>query len=121
MLNRIWELDRVFTNLLLTQQELVGRERVGSKLIKRQAAAATPLERVVRSGVLSSHQRGVLTRVRNFLRPGEPQREIARLCAQLERLAIRKAAVPQRAVNRSFNTSTRPELLASIHRPTPVR
>jgi hypothetical protein len=112
LLNRIWELDRVFTNLLLTQQKLVRRERIGSKVIKRHDLAATPLERVVRSGVLSSQQRGAITRARNRLRPGELQREIARLCAQLERLALAKTAAPQRAVNRSFNATDRPELLA---------
>ena len=112
LLNRIWELDRVFTNLLLTQQKLVRRERIGSKVIKRHDPAATPLERVVRSGVLSSQQRGAITRARNRLRPGELQREIARLCVQLERLALVKIAAPQRAVNRSFNATDRPELLA---------
>jgi hypothetical protein len=112
LLNRIWELDRVFTNLLLTQQKLVRRERIGSKVIKRHDPAATPLERVVRSGVLSSQQRGAITRARNRLRPGELQREIARLCGQLERLALVKTAAPQRAVNRSFNATDRPELLA---------
>ncbi len=112
LLNRIWELDRVFTNLLLTQQKLVRRERIGAKVLKRHDAAATPLERVVRSGVLSSQKRGALTRARNALRPGQLQREIARLCAQLERLALAKTAAPQRVVNRSFNSSDRPELLA---------
>jgi transposase InsO family protein len=112
LLNRIWELDRVFTNLLLTQQKLVRRERIGSKVIKRHDPATTPLERVVRSGVLSSQQRGAITRARNRLRPGELQREIARLCAQLERLALVKTAAPQRAVNRTFNATDRPELLA---------
>jgi transposase InsO family protein len=111
MLNRIWELDRVFTNLLLTQQKLLSRERVGSKVIKRHDPAATPLVRAIRSGVLSSRQRAALTRARNALRPGELQREIARLCGQLERLALAKTAAPQRAVNRSFNASARPELL----------
>jgi hypothetical protein len=111
LLNRIWELDRVFTNLLLTQQKLVRRERIGSKVIKRHDPAATPLERVLRSGVLSSQQRGALTRARNHIRPGELQREIAQLCGQLERLALTKTVAPQRAVNRSFNTTDRPELL----------
>jgi hypothetical protein len=118
VLNRIWELDRVFTNLLLTQQKLVRRERIGSKVIKRHDAAATPLERVIRSGVLSSHQRGTITRARNRLQPGELQREIARLCDQLERLAFAKTMAPQRAVNRAFAATDRPELLgeATNHR-----
>ncbi|MGH8276934.1 MAG: integrase catalytic domain-containing protein, partial [Steroidobacteraceae bacterium] len=117
-LNRIWELDRVFTNLLCTQQKLVSRERVGAKVHKRHDAAATPLERATRSGVLTPGRRGALTRARNAIRPGELQREIARLCAQLERIALAKAPAPQRAVNRAFNASDHPELLgeATTHR-----
>jgi len=111
LLNQIWELDQVFTNLLLTQQKLVHRERTGAKVTKRHDAAATPLERVVRAGVLSPHQRGALTRSRNALQPGAAQREIARLCDRLERLALDKTADPRRAVNRVFNSSDRPELL----------
>ncbi len=118
VLNRIWELDRAFTNLLLTQQKLVRRERIGSKVIKRHDAAATPLERLIRSGVLSSHQRGSITRARNRLQPGHLQREIARLCDQLEHLALSKTMAPQRTVNRSFAATSRPEVLgeATNHR-----
>lgn len=118
LLNQIWELDRTFTNLLLTQQKLVRRERVGAKVIKRHDSAATPFERTVRSGVLSPARRGALTRTRNALRPGELQREIYQLCTQLERMALTKAPAPQRAVNRAFNRSDHPEVLreATNHR-----
>ncbi len=102
VLNRIWELDRVYTNLLLTQQKLVVRERVGAKVIKRHDRAATPYERVIAAGVLSPAQRGAMTRTRNALHPGELQREIARLCVQLERLALSKRITAPRAVNRAF-------------------
>lgn len=118
VLNRIWELDRGFTNLVLAQQQLVSRTRVGAKVIKRHDAAATPLERVIRAAVLTPAKRGALTRQRNGLHPGQLQREIARLCAQLERLALDKTAAPQRTVNRSFVKSDHPELLreATTHR-----
>jgi hypothetical protein len=111
VLNRIWELDRNFTNLLLTQQKLLSRERVGAKVIKRHDPAATPFERAIRAGVLSPARKGALTRARNALRPGEIQREIAGLCVRLEHLAMSKAAQRTRAVNRAFNASDRPELL----------
>ena len=71
VLNSIWELDRGYTNLILTQQELLSRTRVGAKVIKRHDAAVTPFERAVRSGVLTPTQRGGLTRARNTLHPGE--------------------------------------------------
>jgi transposase InsO family protein len=118
LLNRIFELDRQFTNLLLTQQKLVARERIGAKVIKRHDTAATPFERASCSGVLKPAQRGALTRARNTMRPGELQREIARLCEQLERLALSKTQAPQRTVNRAFNASNHPEVLreATNHR-----
>ena len=111
VLNSIWELDRGYTNLILTQQNLLSRTRVGAKVIKRHDAAATPFERAVRSGVLSPAQRGGLTRTRNAIHPGELQREIARLCDRLEHLALSKALAPHRLVNRAFNASSRPEAL----------
>jgi hypothetical protein len=102
VLNRIWELDRVYTNLLLTQQKLLTRQRVGAKVIKRHDTATTPYQRVIDAKVLSPAQRGALTRTRNTLQPGVLQREIARLCTQLERLALSKTSAPPRAVNRAF-------------------
>jgi len=110
VLNRIWELDRVYTNLLLTQQKLVVRERVGPKMLKRHDTARTPYQRVIDAGVLSPAQRGALTRARNDLRPGQLQREITRLCAQLERLALSKTTAPPRAVNRAFNAPRQAEV-----------
>jgi hypothetical protein len=111
VLNRIWELDRVFTNLLLTQQKLIYRERQGAKVTKRHDDAMTPYARLIDAKVLSAAQHGALTRARNGLRPGELQREIARLCTQLERLALSKASAPPRSVNRAFDASSRPELI----------
>ncbi len=39
VLNRIWDLDHRFTNLLCTQQKLISRERVGAKVTKRHDPA----------------------------------------------------------------------------------
>ncbi|MGH8997411.1 MAG: integrase catalytic domain-containing protein [Acidimicrobiales bacterium] len=111
LLNRIWALDHGFTNLLLTQQKLLSRTRVGAKVIKRHDRATTPYQRTIDAGVLSPARRGSLTRQRNALHPGQLQREIARLCRQLERLALEKAPAPRRPVNRAFNASSHPELL----------
>jgi hypothetical protein len=102
LLNRIWAADMGFTNLVCTQQQLISRTRVGAKVIKRHDQAATPLERAIRSGVLSPAKRAALTRSRNAMHPGEMQREIRRMCDQLERIALEKTAAPKRAVNHSF-------------------
>ena len=111
LLNQIWALDQDFTNLLCTQQKLLSRTRVGAKVIKRHDRATTPHQRTIDAGVLSPARRAALTRRRNALHPGQLQREIARLCTQLERLALEKAPAPQRPVNRTFNASSHPELL----------
>jgi transposase InsO family protein len=109
VLNEIWALDQRFTNLLLTQQKLVHRERVGAKVIKRHDAAKTPLERAVAIGVLSPQQKAALTKARNAMRPGELKREIDQLCRRLEQLAVAKAPQPIRRVNRAFTRPPRPE------------
>ena len=111
LLNRIFELDAGYTNLLLSQQKLLSRERVGAKVVKRHDRAATPYQRLINTGILAPAQKGALTRTRNAMHPGELQREIARLCAQLERLALTKTRAPQRVVNRSFNHSIKAEIL----------
>jgi len=110
LLNRIWELDRGYTNLLLTQQKLLSRQRVGAKVIKRHDAARTPYQRVIDAKVLSPGQRSALTRSRNAIHPGQLQREIARLCAQLERLSLAKTTAPPRAVNRAFKNPRQAEV-----------
>lgn len=110
LLNEIWELDWRFTNLLCTQQKLIHRERVGSKVIKRHDPAQTPHQRAIASGVLTPAQKGRLTRERNQLHPGQLQRRIDGLCDQLDRLALAKAPAPHRKVNRAFNASDHPEI-----------
>ncbi len=102
VLNRIWELDRTYTNLLLTQQKLVSRERVGAKVIKRHDKALSPYQRLVAAGVLTPAQQSGLTRARNALHPVALQREIAGLCAQLQRLSLQKPTTEPRRVNRAF-------------------
>ena len=103
LLNRIYEIDRTYTNLVLTQQKLVFKERVGAKVRKRHDPAQSPYERLVASGILSPAARAALTRSRNRLRPTALQREIRALCAELETLALAKAPAPYRPVNRAFN------------------
>ena len=103
LLNRIWELDRGYTNLLLTQQKLVRSERIGAKVIKRHDRARTPYQRLIEAGVLSPAERAALTRARNGIHPVQVQREITGLCSELEHLALTKRSTPPRAVNRAYN------------------
>lgn len=103
LLNEIYELDRTYTNLVLTQQKLVFKERVGAKVLKRHDHAQSPYERLLAAGVLSPAGKAALTRQRNALKPAALQRQIRALCTQLETMALAKAPAPYRPVNRAFN------------------
>ncbi len=111
LLNEIWDLDWQFTNLLCTQQKLISRERVGSKIIKRHDTARTPHQRALDAGVLSPARKAALTRTRNNIQPGHLQRHIETLTTRLERLALAKTTAPPRPINRDFNKTHRPEVL----------
>ena len=111
LLNKIWDLDRHFTNLICAQQKLVSRERVGAKITKRHDQARTPHQRLIDADILTRAQTAALTRARNAIAPGRLQRQIDALTAQLERTALTKTSAPPRAVNRAFNHRDRPELL----------
>jgi hypothetical protein len=102
VLNRIWALERNYTNLLLTQQKLTSRTRVGAKVTKRHDSAQSPYQRLLATGTLTPGQRAALTRARNALHPARHQAEIHRLTTQLQRLALAKTGPPPRAVNRAF-------------------
>lgn len=118
ILNEIWTLDQGFTNLLCTQQQLISRERVGAKIIKRHDAAQTPRQRALAAGVLSPAHKAALTRALNQIRPGDLQRHIDTLVARLERLALAKTTAPARPINTAFNHRNHPEILgeATNHR-----
>jgi len=102
VLNLIWALEQNYTNLLLTQQKLTTRTRVGAKVTKRHDTAQSPYQRLVATGTLTPAKKAGLTRARNALRPSHHQSEIARLCTQLQRLALAKTGPLPRAVNRAF-------------------
>jgi hypothetical protein len=112
VLNEIWALDQRFTNLLCAQQQLISRERVGAKLIKRHDTAQTPHQRALTAGVLTPAKRSALTRTLNQIRPGDLQRQIDTLTTRLERTALTKTttAAP-RPINRAFNHRDHPETL----------
>jgi len=77
----------------------------GKKVIKRHDRAKTPLQRLIDAGILSPAKQGARTKTRNALHPVQLQREIARLCRQLEHVTLEKTIVPQRAVNRAFKAN----------------
>jgi hypothetical protein len=111
VLNRIWELDAPFTNLLFPQQKLVSRERVGAKVIKRHDRARTPQQRALDAGAITPARKAQLTRTLNQMQPGRTSREIDTLVERLERLSLTTPRTRSPHINRAFNHRDRPEPL----------
>ena len=112
LLNEIWELDQIYTNHLLAQQQLVFKQRSGSKITKRHDRAATPFERARSFGEIAVKDRSAMQQTMDAVCPGELYRQIAALTTQLKRLALNKAAAPVKpVVNRAFVNHRQPEHL----------
>jgi hypothetical protein len=105
VLNRIWDLDRIYTNYLLAQQKLVFKQRQGAKVTKKYDRAMTPYGRTRARADITPACRQTMDETMAGVRPGELYRQIQDLTTQLERLALSKAPAPVKPkVNRAFNT-----------------
>jgi predicted HAD superfamily phosphohydrolase YqeG len=63
------------------------------------------------SGGLSEKKAASLKRITSSIRPGDLSRRITALAAELENLAVTKAAKPSpRRINRAFNVPLHPEV-----------
>ena len=106
VLNRIWELDRIYTNYLLAQQKLLSKQRHGAKVTKKYDRAMTPFGRTSARADITPACRQTIDETMAGVHPGELYRQIQDLTTQLERLALSKAPAPVRPrVNRAFNAS----------------
>jgi transposase InsO family protein len=106
VLNRIWELDRIYTNYLLAQQKLLSKQRHGAKVTKKYDRAMTPFGRTSARADITPASRQTMDDTMAGVRPGELYRQIQDLTSQLERMALTKApAAVKPRVNRSFNAS----------------
>ena len=91
LLNRIWELDRIFTNYLLPQQKLVSKTRHGAKVIKKHDRPATPHQRAVEHPDI--RQRPIIAMNAQYkkIRPMALSRQIYARTAELETISRHKA------------------------------
>lgn len=106
MLNRIWELDAMFTNYWLPQQKLEFKERTGAKVTKRHDTATTPHQRAITHP--SMRKRPIITMNAAFttIKPGALSRQILALTGQLETLAQAKRPAPVKPpVSTTWNSS----------------
>ena len=105
VLNRIWELDRIYTNYLLAQQKLVSKQRHGAKVTKKYDRAVTPFGRTSVRAEITEACRTDMNTTMAAVRPGDLYRQIQDLTTQLERMALSKAPAPVKPrVNRAFNS-----------------
>src|SRR5580658_7196845 len=81
VLNRIWELDRIYTNYLLAQQKLIFKQRHGAKLTKKYDRAVTPFGRTSARTEISDACRFDMEKTMAGVRPGELYRRIQDLTA----------------------------------------
>ena len=71
VLNRIWELDCVFTNYLLAQKKLVFKQRHGATVKKRHDLATTPFKRASATKEISGACRRTMEETMDGTRPGD--------------------------------------------------
>lgn len=104
MLNRIWELDRVFTNYLLPQQKLIFKQRHGAKVTKRYDVATTPHQRAIAHQDVRARPKITMNAQFKRLKPAVLSRQILALTGQLETLTqAKKAPRTQPRVNHAWN------------------
>jgi len=104
VLNRIWELDRIYTNYLLAQQKLLSKQRHGAKVAKKYDRATTPFGRTSARHDITEACRREMAKTMAGVHPGQLYRQIQDLTSQLEAMALAKAPAPVKPrVNRAFN------------------
>ena len=104
VLNRIWELDRIYTNYLLAQQKLISKQRHGARVTKTYDRATTPFGRTSAWTDITGACRTDMEKTMAGVHPGELYHHIQALTTQLERMALSKAPAPVKPrVNRAFN------------------
>ena len=111
LLNRIWDLDGVFTNYLLAQQKLVEKHRHGAKVTKRYDRAQTPYARALAHDGVDEASRSTMDTTFASIRMASIYDQIQSLTAELERIALTKGLAPIRHVNKAFNPHSNPEVL----------
>ena len=93
-LQQLYPLLRLQLNFFRPVRKLVGKERLGAKVVKRYDDPRTPYQRLLVSGSLSEVSRAQLERQYLATNPAELQRRIDSLLHQLWRLAETRANTP---------------------------
>jgi hypothetical protein len=97
VLQRLYGLLRLQHNFFRPVRKLVGKHRLGSKVLKRYDCPQTPAQRVLAAGVLTAEQRRALEQELQSLDPIALARDIQRTLDVLWKLADTHSARPEAA------------------------
>lgn len=101
LLNRLYDVARLWFNYFNPGQKLVSKTRDGAKVTRRYDRAATPYRRLLASNDITAAAKKRLTREYESLNPAELSREIGRIQTEITRRAAlkrRRAATPRKGV-----------------------
>jgi transposase InsO family protein len=90
-LERVYRPLRLYINFFQPLRKLVGKERTGSKVVKRYDEAKTPYQRLMGAGVLDPDKQAELERLFRSLNPVQLRTEIDAALEELWKLAERPA------------------------------
>jgi hypothetical protein len=89
LLNRMYDLLRLYQNFFQPSMKLESKERDGAKVTRRYDQAMTPYHRVLASDYVEESVKAGLTQVFNTLNPAELKRQITRLQELLQEESAR--------------------------------
>jgi len=98
LLQQLYPLLCLQLNFFRPLRKLVGKERLGAKLVKRYDEAQTPYQRLLAAGLLSQPARVALEKRFLALNPAQLQRDIDQLLRQLWQLAERATTTGVKSV-----------------------
>jgi len=91
LLNELYSKLRLYTNYFQPVMKLVEKQRLGSKVKKKDDRARTPYERVMESAEVSEEKKQRLRQEYEGVNPAQIKREITRLQDELIKMSSKKA------------------------------
>jgi len=88
IMNKIYQVLRLYTNFFQPQMKLINKTRIGSKVTKKYDKAKTPYQRVIECKEISEKIKEKLKNQYKTLNPAELKRQIVKLQNVLYKLTI---------------------------------
>jgi len=116
VLNQMWALQTILTNLFLPQQKLQTKTRHGARVIKTYDQAHSPARRLLQdhADLVTDQDRAAIEELLATANPAQIRRDIGRLQDQLKMYAIRRGPVSPATRRHAAYTSR-----TKINPPTP--